>query len=47
MRVDIHRSFEFFCHRDWSGVAVESFMELLDEYIRFYNERRKKSRSAG
>ena len=33
---------EFFYHRDWSGVAVESFMELLDEYIRFYNERRKK-----
>ena len=24
------------------GVAMESFMELLDEYIRFYNERRKK-----
>ena len=21
---------------------MESFMELLDEYIRFYNERRKK-----
>lgn len=33
---------EFFYHRDWSGVTVESFMELLDEYIRFYNERRKK-----
>ena len=33
---------EFFFHRDWSGVAVESFMELLDGYIRFYNERRKK-----
>ena len=33
---------EFFYHRDWSGVAVESFMELLDEYIRFHNERRKK-----
>ena len=27
---------------DWSGVTMESFMELLDEYIRFYNERRKK-----
>ena len=33
---------EFFYHRDWSGVTMESFMELLDEYIRFYNERRKK-----
>ena len=33
---------EFFYHRDWDGVAVESFMELLDGYIRFYNERRKK-----
>ena len=33
---------EFFYHRDWDGVTVESFMELLDGYIRFYNERRKK-----
>lgn len=33
---------EFFYHRDWSGVTMESFMELLDEYVRFYNERRKK-----
>ena len=33
---------EFFYHRDWSGVAVDSFMELLNEYIVFYNERRKK-----
>ena len=33
---------EFFYHRDWDGVSVESFMGLLDGYIRFYNERRKK-----
>lgn len=33
---------EFFYHRDWDGVAMESFMEQLDGYIRFYNERRKK-----
>ena len=33
---------EFFYYRGWDGVAMESFMELLDEYIRFYNERRKK-----
>lgn len=33
---------EFFYHRDWRGVAMESFMEQLDGYIRFYNERRKK-----
>lgn len=33
---------EFFHHRDWDGVSVESFMGLLDGYIRFYNERRKK-----
>ena len=33
---------EFFYHRDWDGVAMESFMGLLDGYIRFYNERRKK-----
>lgn len=33
---------EFFYYRDWDGVAVDSFMELLDEYIVFYNERRKK-----
>lgn len=36
------QSFEFFYYRDWSGVAVDSFMELLNEYIVFYNERRKK-----
>ena len=33
---------EFFYHRDWDGVAMESFMAQLDGYIRFYNERRKK-----
>ena len=33
---------EFFYHRDWDGVTVDSFMELLNEYIVFYNERRKK-----
>ena len=33
---------EFFYHRDWRGVAMESFMAQLDGYIRFYNERRKK-----
>ena len=26
---------------------MESFMELLDEYIRFYNERRKKQSLGG
>ena len=33
---------EFFYHRDWRGVAMESFMAQLDGCIRFYNERRKK-----
>lgn len=33
---------EFFYHRDWDGVTADSFMELLNEYIVFYNERRKK-----
>lgn len=33
---------EFFYYRDWDGVTVKSFIELLDGYIRFYNERRKK-----
>ena len=33
---------EFFYYRDWDGVTVDSFMELLNEYIVFYNERRKK-----
>lgn len=37
-----HESFEFFYYRDWDGVAIYSFMELLNEYIVFYNERRKK-----
>ena len=33
---------EFFYYRDRDGVTVDSFMELLNEYIVFYNERRKK-----
>lgn len=33
---------EFFYYRDWGGVTVDSFMEMLNEYIVFYNERRKK-----
>ena len=37
-----HMKDEFFYYRDWDGVTVDSFMELLNEYIVFYNERRKK-----
>lgn len=43
-RVDIHRSFEFFHHRDWSGVTVPEFCRMLDAYLRYYNEERPKEK---
>lgn len=33
---------EFFYHRDWDGVGFEEFGRRLDDYIVYYNERRKK-----
>jgi putative transposase len=34
---------EFFYGRDWSGVAVDEFMEMLDAYLRWYSDVRIKS----
>lgn len=33
---------EFFYGRDWSGWSIHGFMDALDEYIRWYNEKRIK-----
>lgn len=33
---------EFFYGRDWSGWSIDEFMDALDEYIRWYNEKRIK-----
>lgn len=33
---------EFFYGRDWKGWSIERFMEALDDYIEWYNERRIK-----
>ncbi len=33
---------EFFYGRDWSGWSIDGFMDALDEYIRWYNEKRIK-----
>ena len=39
MRVDIHRSFEFFRGRDWSD--FESFKRDLEAYIHHWNHARR------
>ena len=33
---------EFFYGRNWKGWSIERFMEALDDYIEWYNERRIK-----
>ncbi len=33
---------EMFYNRSWQGVTMEQFIELVDEYIRWYNEKRIK-----
>lgn len=33
---------EMYYNQNWQGVTVEHFIELLDEYIRWYNEKRIK-----
>ena len=33
---------ELFYPRDWKSVTVEQFIEVLDDYIRWYNEKRIK-----
>lgn len=37
---------EFFYYRDWSGITAEEFMDKLDEWLVYYNDRRIK-RSLG
>ena len=34
---------EMFCSRDWRSTSIEQFIQLLDAYIRWYNEKRIKS----
>ena len=33
---------EMFYFRDWIGVTIEQFIEILDDYIHWYNEERIK-----
>jgi transposase InsO family protein len=37
---------EMFYGREWKGVSVEQFMDILDRYLLWYNQRRIK-RSLG
>ena len=37
---------EFFYHRNWKGVSVDEFIEKLNDYLIFYNERRPKEKLA-
>ena len=34
---------EFFFGRDWRGVSIEGFMEMLDGYLVWYRDKRRKS----
>ena len=34
---------EFFYGRDWSGVALDEFADMLDAYLRWYRDVRLKS----
>ena len=34
---------EFFYGRDWRGVSIEEFMEMLDGYLVWYRDKRRKS----
>jgi putative transposase len=33
---------ELFYYRDWVGVTIEQFIQIVDTYIRWYNEKRIK-----
>ena len=37
---------EFFYHRNWKGVSVDEFIEKLNDYLIFYNERHPKEKLA-
>lgn len=34
---------EFFHGRDWKGVSMDKFMEMLDSYLVWYRDKRRKS----
>ena len=34
---------EFFYGRGWRGVSIEEFMEMLDGYLVWYRDKRRKS----
>ena len=38
---------EFFYYRSWRGVSIDEFIELLDEYIHWYSEKRIKESLGG
>ena len=33
---------EMFYNRSWAGVSIEEFIDILDEYLHWYNEKRIK-----
>ena len=33
---------EFFYYRDWSGITLDEFISLLDDYMRYYRDQRIK-----
>ena len=33
---------ELFYPRNWQGISIEQFIEMIDSYIRWYNEKRIK-----
>ena len=45
MRVDIHRSFEFFRNRVWP--SFEEFKRALDAYVIHWNTRRRQVKLKG
>ena len=34
---------EMFYNRDWTGVSIQEFIDILDEYLVWYNEKRIKT----
>ena len=33
---------EMFYNRDWTGVSIQEFIDILNEYLAWYNEKRIK-----